>query len=144
MCVYFSPCLVSECDSQFSSNYTVNLSVSSDVLVYDDGEYYVLPNKSVTLTATPHINNNASDFIIQSHFYYNFLCRLEDSKWTSINCSNESTVVTSWPWKVGEVECKVKMLTPNMTVLACNTTRIQIAGTVDSNMVFDIVLTLIS
>ena len=138
----FSPCLVSECDSQFSSNYTIILNVSSDVLVHHDGVNYVLPNESVTLTATPHINNNAIDFIIQSQFYYNFLCWDDDSKWTYKKCSNESTMVTSW--KLGNIECKVKMLTPNRTVLACNTTRIQIAGTVDSDMVFDIVLTLIS
>ena len=113
------------------------LNISSNVLAWDSdrGVYHVLENEDVVLTATAYSKNNSlnlTDIIKQSPFYFKFQYRnISTDEWNSIKClkdKNSTTVKHSWDFG-GTIVCSVELLTENNEPLACNFTKIQIAGT---------------
>ena len=140
--VYFS-LLFLDCALTPTSNYTLTLDVSSHVVVRDGTFNYILAGEEVTLTATAHRNNNSSNFTDLTNqsqvYYYNFQCHNSTKRWYPINCSKESTVVEVWHHG-GTVECSVQLLTQDNKTLACNLTRIKIAGNVFIQITGEILL----
>lgn len=136
----FFSIFVSDCP-ETPSNYTLLLNISSNVLVQDtetERTYHVLENEDVILTATAYLKNNSSnltDFIKQSPFYFKFQYRNisagKSGEWDLIKClkdKSSATVKHSWSFG-GRIECLVELLTEDNETLACNLTKIQIAGT---------------
>ena len=131
----FFSIFVSDC-TETSSNYTLLLNISSNVLAQDNEVYHILENKNVILTAYSKNNSsNLTDFIKQSSFYFKFQYRYvtveKNGNWSTIKCledkNNSATVNRSWDFG-GRIQLVVELLTKENKTLACKWTEIQIAG----------------
>ena len=140
----FFSIFVSDCPASISSNYTLVLNISSNVLAQNGGINHVLQNENVILTATAYSNDNSSNFtdiIKQSPFYFKFQYRNSSlnkhGEWSSIKClkdKSSATVKHSWNFG-GNIECLVELLTEDNETLACSSIKsIQIAGNILLNI----------